>query len=170
MTSHVGLASLNTQQMLLDKSCSVLVKLSALLCSLLTFIIFLSLRCFRNVFTHFDLKPYVRFQTIHMNPTLLFSIIPFAFMFCTQRNARLRDTSRILCPQAKMGGGRFICAIHRLAHLRPPCAAGLRPRGSESDQSDQSTEITVIPEVRGRAPGHAEFTRPTQAPHKSVQE
>lgn len=60
--------------------------------------------------------------------------------------------------------------MHRLAHLRPPCAAGLRPRGFESDQSDQSTEITVIPEVRGRAPGHAEFTHPTQAPDKSVQE
>lgn len=34
-----------------------------------------------------------------------------------------------------------------------PCAAGLRPRGDESDQSDQSAEITVIPEVRGRAQG-----------------
>lgn len=58
--------------------------------------------------------------------------------------------------------------MHRLAHLRPPCAAGLWPRGIESDQSDQSTGITVIPEVRGRAPGHTEFTHPTQAPDKSV--
>lgn len=46
--------------------------------------------------------------------------------------------------------------------------SGLRPRGDESDQSDQSTEITVIPEVRGRAPGHAEFTHLTQALRKSV--
>lgn len=45
-----------------------------------------------------------------------------------------------------------------------PPGAGLRSRGDESDQSDQSTEITVIPEVRRRAPGHTEFTHPTQAP------
>lgn len=44
-----------------------------------------------------------------------------------------------------------------------PHAAGLRPRGDEPDQSDQSTEITVIPEVRRGAPGHAEFTQPTHA-------
>ena len=65
----------------------------------------------------------------------------------------------------------FICTKHRLPHLRPLCARiVLRPRGDESDQSDQSTEITVIPEVNGRAAGHAEFTHPTQAPDKSVQE
>lgn len=51
-----------------------------------------------------------------------------------------------------------------------PHAAGLRPRGDEADQSDQSTEITVIPEVRTGAPGHVEFTQPTQAPNKSGQE
>ena len=52
-----------------------------------------------------------------------------------------------------------------------PCVAGLRPRGDEPDQSDQSTEITVIPEVSARAPGHSEFTHPTHKLHaKSVQE
>lgn len=63
--------------------------------------------------------------------------------------------------------------MHRLPHLRAPTsqhAAGLRSRGDEPDQSDQSTEITVIPEVRRRAPGHSEFTQPTQAPDKSGQE
>lgn len=74
----------------------------------------------------------------------------------------------------------FVCTTHWLPHLcvsptPPPAplsprAAGLRPRGDEPDQSDQSTEITVIPEVRRRAPGHSEFTHPTQAPDKSVQE
>lgn len=64
----------------------------------------------------------------------------------------------------------FICTTHPLPHLRPPCAAGLRPCGDESDQSDQSTEITVILEVRERAPGHSEFTHPAQAPDKSAQE
>lgn len=71
------------------------------------------------------------------------------------------------CPQAK-SIKMFICTTHRLSHLYPP--RGLRPRGDEPDQSDQSTEITVIPEVRRRAPGHSEFTHPTQAPDKSVQE
>lgn len=77
----------------------------------------------------------------------------------------------------------FICTTHRLPHLPPPsippsltpslhpCVAGLRPRGDEPDQSDQSTEITVIPEVSARAPGHSEFTHPTHKLHaKSVQE
>lgn len=71
----------------------------------------------------------------------------------------------------------FICTMHRLPHPAPSslcpklysvCATV--PRGDESDQSDQSTEITVIPEVRGRAPGHSEFTHPAQASDKSVQE
>lgn len=52
----------------------------------------------------------------------------------------------------------------------PQHAAGLWSRGDEPDQSDQSTEITVIPEVRRRAPGHSEFIQPTQAPDKSGQE
>lgn len=67
----------------------------------------------------------------------------------------------------------FLCTMHRLPHLRAPTpqhAAGLWSRGDEPDQSDQSTEITVIPEVRRRAPGHSEFTQPTQAPDKSGQE
>lgn len=65
----------------------------------------------------------------------------------------------------------FICTKHRLPHLRPLCVRLVsRPRGDESDQSDQSTEITVIPKVNRRAAGHAEFTHPTQAPDKSVQE
>lgn len=75
-----------------------------------------------------------------------------------------------LCAHRPKGKKMFICTTHRLPHLRPPCAAGLRPRGDESDQSDQSTEITVIPEVRGRAPGHSEFTHPAQGPDKSAQE
>lgn len=77
-------------------------------------------------------------------------------------------------PQAKRRKTMFICTTHRAPHLPPSprlvCAAGLRPRGDESDQSDQSTEITVIPEVRGRAPGHSEFTHPSAAPDKSLQE
>lgn len=67
----------------------------------------------------------------------------------------------------------FLCTMHRLTHLRAPTpqhAAGLWSRGDEPDRSDQSTEITVIPEVRRRAPGHSEFTQPTQAPNKSGQE
>lgn len=65
----------------------------------------------------------------------------------------------------------FLCITQRLSRRRPPSpAAGLRSRGDESDQSDQSTEITVIPEVRRRAEGHSEFTHPTQARDKSVQE
>lgn len=68
------------------------------------------------------------------------------------------------------------CLIfNRLSHPSPTqtvpgASAGLQPSGDESDQLDQSAEITVIPEVRGRAAGHAEFTHPTQAPDKSVQE
>lgn len=65
----------------------------------------------------------------------------------------------------------FICITQRPSRPHPPPpAAGLRPRGDESDQSDQSTEITVILGVRKRAAGHSEFTHPTQALDKSVQE
>lgn len=64
----------------------------------------------------------------------------------------------------------FALRSDRLAPPPPPPAAGLRSRADESDQSDQSTQITVIPEVRRRATGHSEFTQPTQALGKSVQE
>lgn len=63
--------------------------------------------------------------------------------------------------------------LHRLSHPSPTltvpgASAGLQPSGDESDQLDQSAEITVIPEVRGRAAGHREFTHPAQALDKSV--
>lgn len=66
----------------------------------------------------------------------------------------------------------FICITQRSScpPPPPPPSAGLRSRADESDQSDQSTQITVIPEVRRRATGHSEFTQPTQALGKSVQE
>lgn len=53
------------------------------------------------------------------------------------------------------------------AHTTPH-AAGLRPRGDEPDQSDQSTEITVISQVRRGAPGHTEFTQPTHAGSEQI--
>lgn len=78
------------------------------------------------------------------------------------------------CPQApkdrEIKGNVYLHSQRSSCPLPPPPAAGLRSRGDESDQSDQSTQITVIPEVRRRATGHSEFTQPTQALDKSVQE
>lgn len=53
-------------------------------------------------------------------------------------------------------------------HTPETQAAGLRPRGDEPDQSDQSAEITVIPQVRSGAPGHTEFTQPTHAGSEQI--
>lgn len=77
-----------------------------------------------------------------------------------------------VCKGPKEGETKLFVSLHYAATVStpPPPVAGLRSRGDESDQSDQSTEITVIPEVRKRAEGHSEFTHPTQARDKSVQE
>lgn len=72
---------------------------------------------------------------------------------------------KIIAPTASLRPPR---APHPTHAATTPHAAGLRPRGDEPDQSDQSTEITVIPQVRRGAPGHTEFTQPTHAGSKQI--